>query len=377
MLFRKVKKTGDELSILGFGCMRLPTLGTTENIDEPEAVRMLRYSIDHGVNYVDTAYPYHGGTSETVVGKALKDGYREKVKVATKMPCWLVEKPEDLDRLFEEQLQRLGVDFIDFYLLHNLNKDHYQIMQNVDGFGWAEKKRDEGLIRHLGFSFHDEFPLFKRVIDEHDCWEFCKIQYNYMDIGYQAGREGLKYAAEKGLGIIIMEPLKGGQLALNPPPDPVKALWDKSGTSKSPAAWALQWIWNHPEVSLILSGMSTMEQVLENIQIAGESSAGMLDGEDLKLFDEVAETFRTLSPVPCTKCNYCIPCPEKVHIPWIFHLYNETQMYGTPDAARGAYRWLAPEKKADNCVECGQCEEKCPQNIEIIEWLKKAQEVLS
>jgi len=378
MKYRNFGKIGWKPSALGFGAMRLPIIGEDPaKVDHDEAVRMMRTAIDKGVNYIDTAYPYHGGTSEVVVGKALKEGYRERVKIATKLPCWVVEKGKDLDRIFEEQMKRLDVQSIDFYLFHNLNVPNWSTMLKLDALAWAEKKMAEGLIGHLGFSFHDELPQFREVVDGYDNWEFCQIQYNYMDMEYQAGKEGLDYAAGKGLGVIVMEPLKGGQLALNPPPGPVGELWNSTGKERSPAAWALNWLWNQPEVSLLLSGMSTMDQVLENIEIADNSGTGILEGEDLRIFDRVADKFRSLRPVACTKCNYCLPCPEGVGIPRVLELYNETQMYSMPDAARAAYRWFPPEKKGDKCIECGECEEKCPQNIEIIRWLKKAQEILS
>ena len=264
MKYRKFGKLDWEVSALGFGAMRLPAIGgDTSNIDEPRAIEMIRYAIDHGVNYVDTAYGYHGGNSERLVGKALKDGYREKVRLATKMPTWLINERGDFDKYLDEQLGKLQTDKIDFYLLHGLRHTRWPTVRDLDVFSWAEEKIKEGKIGHLGFSFHDDVALFKEIVDSHE-WTFCQIQLNYMDTEYQAGLEGLRYAAEKGLAVVIMEPIKGGKLAVTPPKD-VQAVWDKAETKRTPAEWALQWVWNLPEVSIVLSGMSEMKHVEENV----------------------------------------------------------------------------------------------------------------
>jgi predicted aldo/keto reductase-like oxidoreductase len=363
-------------SALGFGAMRLPVVDhDMGKIDEPEATRMIRYAIDHGVNYVDTAYPYHRGTSEAAVGRALQDGYRERVHLATKMPCWLVKEPADFDRYLNEQLERLQATFLDFYLLHSLSGDSWPPVRDLGVLAWAERALADGRIRHLGFSFHDRYEVFQEIVDASDLWTFCQIQYNYMDEENQAGRKGLQYAASRGLAVVVMEPIRGGQLTN--PPDSVAALWATAPRPRAPAEWALQWVWNQPEVSLLLSGMSTMEQVVENVASAGRSGPGTLTAEELAVVGRVRDAYRALIPISCTDCKYCQPCPNGVNIPGVFEVYNEGVMYDQPERARMSYNWIKPEARADQCIECGECEDKCPQQIEIIVWLKRVQEYLA
>jgi len=379
MQYRKFGKNDWQVSALGFGCMRLPILDDDSSIiNEEMAQAMIYKAIDAGVNYLDTAYSYHRGQSEVFLGKILKDGYRELVKLATKMPSWLVKTADDLDRLFEEQLTRLKTDHIDVYLLHALNASHWQNYQALKVFDWAEKKMAEGLINNLGFSFHDTYEVFDKIINGYDNWDFCQIQYNYMDTNYQAGMQGLHQAAEKGLAVVVMEPLRGGSLAKNPAPPVVAEAFAKSGKEWSPAEWALQWVWNQPQVSLCLSGMSTMEQVEENLVSAAQSGIDTLPAEDLQVIEDVRQAYLSLTPIPCTKCEYCLPCPNDVAIPTIFAIYNEAIMYDNPRSARWAYNnEVKAENRADNCIECGLCEEACPQQIEIIDWLKKADAFLT
>lgn len=377
MQYRKFGKLDWKPSALGFGAMRLPTIeGDSAQIDEPEATRMVRYAIDHGVNYVDTAYPYHSGNSERFLSRALQDGYRERVKLATKLPMWLVEATEDFDRYLDEQLEKLQTDHIDFYLFHGLRKERWDAARKLNILAEAEAALADGRIRHLGFSFHDEFEVFKDIIDSYDGWTMCQIQYNYMDEEHQAGTEGLKYAAEKGLAVVVMEPIRGGRLA-GSPPQAILDLWATAPKERSPAEWALQWVWNHPEVSLVLSGMSTMAHVEENVKSAGRSGPDMLSQEELELIGRARDTYRDLCPVPCTNCEYCLPCPSGVNIPRIFEIFNEAIMYNEMRSARRMYNWLKEEERADQCEECGQCMELCPQNIPISDWLKKADELLA
>jgi hypothetical protein len=354
--------------------MRLPTRGEdNKDIDEPESTRMLRHAIDAGLNYVDTAYPYHGGNSELFVGRALQDGYRERVKLATKLPCWKVKATEDFDRYLDEQLEKLQTDHIDFYLLHALNKDSWQKMRDLEVLKRAEGALSDGRIRYLGFSFHDEYEVFEEIVDAYD-WTFCQIQYNYMDIENQAGTKGLRHAAAKGLAVVIMEPLLGGKLVN--PPNPIQALWDSAPAKRAPADWALQWLWNQPEVAVVLSGMSTMQHVEENIASADVAGIGTLAPNELALFDQVRKKYDELCPIPCTKCGYCMPCPNGVDIPRNFAVYNEGVMYEKPDKAREGYKWIDEEKRASACIQCRECEEKCPQSILISEWMPIVHEVL-
>ena len=304
MKYRKFGKLDWKPSALGFGAMRLPIIGKdTSKIDENHAIKMIRYAIDNGVNYLDTAYVYHRENSEVTVGKALKDGYREKICLATKLPVRLVTKKEDLDRFFDTHLKRLQTDYIDFYLLHGLRESRWSQVKEFDIISWAEEKLAENKIRYLGFSFHDNLQLFKEIVDYHD-WTFCQIQLNYMDIDYQAGLAGLKYASDKGLAVVVMEPIKGGKLAVTPPKE-VQEIWDRAETKRTPAEWALQWVWNQPEVSLALSGMSEMKHVIENVVYAGRSGPGSLNADELALFEEVKEAYERLGFVGCTACQYC------------------------------------------------------------------------
>jgi uncharacterized protein len=375
MQYRKFGPLDWQVSALGFGAMRLPVLdGDNSKIDRPEAIRMIRYAINQGVNYVDTAYPYHMGTSEGVVGEALKDGYREKVRLATKMPTWKIESYDDFDRFYNEQLDRLQTDVVDFYLLHALNKDIWKKINDFGVLQWAEKAFKDGRIRYLGFSFHDQYPIFKEILDSTDLWTFCQIQYNYMDTNNQAGIKGLKDAAAKGLAVVVMEPLLGGKLANAPAA--VQAVWDSALEKRTPADWALQWVWNQPEVTLLLSGMSTMEQVEQNLASASRSGIGNLSSEDLALFDTVKEKYDELCPVPCTGCEYCLPCTSDINIPTMFELLNGARMYGVLDQMRKWYSQIDAEKRADQCTQCLQCEERCPQHITISEWMIVVDEIM-
>lgn len=379
MQYRTFGNTGWDVSVLGFGAMRLPTLeGEQFQIDEPEAIRMIRHAVDNGVNYIDTAYMYHMGASEKLVGKAIKDGYREKVKVATKLPVRSVEKKEDPDRILNEQLEKLDIDTIDFYLFHGMSQDGWAKVKKFDLLNWAEKQMADGKIARLGFSFHDEYDVFKEIIDGYDNWVLAQVLYNYMDYNVQAGRKGVEYAAGKGVPIVVMEPLRGGLLAKEPP-KPVADLWASAARQQQPVEWAFQWIWSQPEVAMALSGMSTFEQVEENLEIASNVKLHSMTAKELALIDKVRDSFRGLRPVKCTNCKYCLPCPSGVDIPAVFQIYDDSVMYDDP--AIGKFRYNMPfglnmDMRADKCTDCGQCLEKCPMKIQIPDWLKKAHEAM-
>ena len=381
MQYRQFGKLDWKVSALGFGAMRLPTLGNemTSPVNEPEAIKMIRYAIDNGINYLDTGYSYHEGNSEKVVGKALQDGYREKIRLATKLPVHMIQKPEEIDPVFNEQLERLKTNKINYYLLHGMNRNSWQKAKDWRVIPWAESKMAAGQIDYLGFSFHDDFEVFKEIIDYYDKWTLCQIQYNYVDVNNQAGRQGVEYAASKGLAIVVMEPLRGGMITKTPP-EKVAKVWETDPHKRSLAERGLLWVWNQPEVSLALSGMSTMEQVIENLAIADRSGPDQLTRQELARYDQVREIYQSLTPIPCTKCRYCAPCPNGVDIPGIFELYNDVTVYDEPRLAKIRYRsprGIKPENCADQCIECGTCVEKCPQKIDIPEWLKKAHDKLS
>jgi len=354
-------KTGCNVSRLGFGAMRLPMLDK-ETIDVDEAVRMIRYAIDNGVNYVDTAFFYHNGESEKIVGKALKDGYREKTYLATKLPMGEVKTTEDFDKLLNTQLEKLGTDHIDFYLFHALNEDHWNTVKKLGLIEKMKQAKADGRIRHMGFSFHDGLRIFKRIVDEYEGCEFCQIQLNYLDTDHQAGMDGLEYAVSKGLGVVIMEPIRGGALA-NPSEDVLSAL----PQGRTPVENALAFLWDKKEVSLLLSGMSNFEQVSQNIESAGKFDVGCLSDDDKEKFVEAKKIFDKGTLIPCTGCNYCQPCPNNVLIPQVFAAYNKIT-----DGGLHAVSAELPniEEIICRCAKCGECEAKCPQQIKIVEKLR-------
>jgi predicted aldo/keto reductase-like oxidoreductase len=372
MKCRRFGKLNWKVSALGFGAMRLPTIGgDAAKINEPEAMRMLRYAIDHGVNYLDTAYSYHGGNSEAFVGKVLQEGYREKVKLATKMPTWLVNSQQDMDKYLNEQLARLKTN-IDFYLLHGLTKERWQKLKELNVTTWAEKKKDEGKFSHFGFSFHDTYDVFRDIIDSYDGWALCQILYNYVDADRQAGTEGLEYVASKGLAVIVMEPIAGGRLAISPPTQ-VQSLWKKAKIKRTPAELALLWVWNHPEVSVALSGMSTMKQVIENMKTANRSVPPTLSQEELGFVDRLAQKYKKLGFIGCTGCRYCMPCDQGVSIPEIIAFVNESSVKdGSEEVKTKYHEHIKAESQAGKCIKCGKCEQRCPQKLPIRDILGRA-----
>ncbi|KHK00749.1 aldo/keto reductase [Desulfovibrio sp. TomC] len=375
MLYRKMPKTGDALSILGFGCMRLPMVDGA--IDEPRAIAQIRSSIDAGVNYMDTAWPYVNGQSEPLLGKALQDGYRERVKVATKLPTWLQNSRADMDRYLDAQLKRLGTDHIDYYLVHALDGPSWDRVAALGLREFLDQAKADGRIVNAGFSFHGLAEEFTRIVDAYP-WDFCQIQYNYLDQQFQAGTDGLKYAASKGLGVIIMEPLRGGNLGLPTAPPAVADIWNEAKTKRTPVAWALRWVWNHPEVIVVLSGMNEEAHIEQNLAIAAEAEAGSLTAEELELVDRAGRTYKELMQVGCTGCGYCMPCPMSVQIPKSFDFYNKMHMFGNVEEAKFMYAAFGSGITgsdepgfASQCVACGECLEKCPQHIAIPDMLEK------
>lgn len=370
MLYRKIPKTGDELSILGFGLMRLPTL-KNGSIDEERAIQQIRSAVDKGVNYLDTAWPYHAGASEPLLGKVLKDGYREKVKIATKLPTWLIHTREDMDKYLNAQLEKLDVKQIDYYLLHTLHGGSWNKLVELGVIDFLDKAIEDGRIKYAGFSFHGHIKHFKQIVDAYP-WTFCQIQYNFLDEDYQAGTEGLEYAAEKNLGIIAMEPLRGGNLGNPNVPEAIGNIWNQAVTKRTPVEWALRWVWNRPEVTLLLSGMNEEAHIEQNLKIAEEAQPNSLTEEELTLVGQAAQKYKEMLKIDCTACNYCLPCPEGVMIPGAFGVYNQAHLFGNFTEASRAYLMrlsgILSETDpmfASQCVECMECIDKCPQNLDI------------
>lgn len=351
-------------------------------VDEARAIRQIRSAIDQGVNYMDTAWPYHEGKSEIILGKALKDGYREKVKVATKLPSWMINSRQDMDDYLNRQLEKLETDVIDYYLLHTLDGAAWDKLERLDVIDFMDKAQADGRIVNPGFSFHGAPGEFARIVDAYP-WIFCQIQYNYLDIEAQAGTEGLKYAASKQLGVIVMEPLRGGNLGLAEAPPAIQAIWDEAEPKRTPVEWALRWIWDHPEVTVVLSGMNLEEHIAENLAIADAALPGSLTDDERERVKRVADKFRELMKTDCTGCCYCMPCPEGVMIPEIFETYNKLHMFGNEQEAKFVYAIRMSggvsgrePGYASLCVQCGECVEKCPQQIEIPDHLADAVEDL-
>jgi len=379
MKFRKFGMLEKPVSALGFGCMRLPTKDgrpQSPDIDEAESIGLIRTAIDRGVNYVDTAYAYHSGRSEVVLGKALADGYRDRVLVATKSPVWQIAKGEDFDVYLNEQLIRLGTGHIDGYLFHALSRKRWaDVVLRFDLLKRAEAALDDGRIGMIGFSFHDSGEAFREIVDGYGGWDFCQIQYNYMDVDNQAGAAGLDHAAANGLGVVVMEPLLGGRLAN--PPRAVREAFDDFPTKRSPADWALRWLWDQPEVSVVLSGMNRPVQLEENLRSAETSAPGSFGPADFAMIERVRALFRARAAVPCTKCGYCMPCPNGVDIPRNFELYNDGAVYEDLNIPRLIYaRLLAETERASSCIRCRTCEDKCPQGIEVGERMTEVHAVL-
>ncbi len=365
-------KHGFDVSRLGMGCMRLPTMqkdGKTV-IDREAAIALIRRGIDNGINYVDTAYPYHDGESELVVGEALKGGYREQVKLATKLPIWMVKEEKDMNRLLDEQLRKLDVPYVDFYLLHAMNKDRMELMRSLNYKKFLNEAIADGRIRHAAFSFHDDKDCFLDILRDYDNWGMAQIQFNYLDDDKQATEEGLIAAGKAGVPIVIMEPLRGGALA-NPPAD-VKQLMEDHPSKRSAVEWAFAYVANYAEVATILSGMSNQQQLDDNLAIFDRLQVDSLTEADKAFIKQLKQTYLARVPIGCTGCRYCVPCPNDVHIPSVFHAYNESAMLGQEWKHSWNYRNMVSDgHDAAKCVGCAACEAQCPQSLPIIDLLSR------
>lgn len=360
MLKRCYKNTAEEISILGYGNMRLPKVSPDkQDIDYPEAQKLIDYAYAHGVNYYDTAYVYHDQKSETFVGHALQKYPRESYYIATKMPGWCVKTMEDVDRIFHEQLDRLQTDYIDFYLCHALSTENYKIYEQVDIYGYLKKKKEEGAIRHLGFSFHDKPEVLEQLLDKHE-WDFVQIQLNYLDWEMQNAKRQYEILAERGIPCIVMEPVRGGALARLC--EESVSILEEACPGKSPASWAIRYAASLPNVLTVLSGMSTMDQVVDNVATTADFQP-LSEGERGTL-DRALEAFRRNKTQPCTGCRYCMDCPSGVDIPLMFTLYNNYRITENKNGFINGYK-EAGAKQAQNCIRCGQCAVHCPQSIEI------------
>ena len=362
MEYRIFGKTNTKPSLLGFGCMRFPTMTNDEGnrvINKKEAEKMLDYAYQNGVTYFDTAYPYHGGESEVVLGEAMKKYKRDTFLVATKLPMWKLEKTEDVRETFFEQLNRLQMNYVDFYLLHALNRNTFKKGKDIHALEEVIKLKEEGYIKHIGFSFHDEYEIFEEIVNYYD-WEFCQIQYNYMDTDIQAGKKGIKLCEEKGIPLVIMEPIKGGSLAGFS--EDVEAVFKSYNKDASIASWALRFVGSEENVKVILSGMSTYEQVVDNIN--SFNNFKVLSEEEKQVVNKARDLIKSKVKIGCTACNYCMPCPRGVKIPSNFRLWNTFGMYKN-SSARWEYNNMKGEEKASNCIKCGACEKLCPQHLEI------------
>lgn len=365
MEYRTWEKAQIAPSLLGFGCMRFP-LNDDGTIQKEETEKMLDYAISQGVNYIDTAYPYLNQQSERFVGEYLKKYNREDYYLATKLPIWLVNQPEETEEYFEEQLRRLQTDYVDFYLVHAMDRERFEKMEQFHIFERLTEYKNQGKIRFLGFSFHDSYDVFETIIKSHP-WDFVQIQYNYMDTDFQAGDKGVKLAGEMGIPLVVMEPIRGGSL-LRLPEDIMQVLKDYD-PSASLASWPLRWVADHPQVKVVLSGMGQIEQVEENVRTFSDSKP--LSKEEKALINQVRSMILERQKSRCTGCEYCMPCPFGVDIPSNFKYWNEDSMY-MDQAGKRHYKMLDEKERAANCHQCGKCEKVCPQHISIREDLKQA-----
>ena len=368
---RVMGKLGISSSAFGLGCMRFngPASGDSA-IDEQKAVSLIRRAIDGGVTYLDTAYVYLDKTSEIVLGKALLDGYRERVTVATKMPAEAVHNREEMETLLDTELKKLQTDHIDFYLMHGINREKWEYFKSIGAPEFFDDMKKAGKIRYKCFSFHGPYDQFEYILNDND-WDMVQIQYNFMDINNQAGTRGLELAGSKGIPVVIMEGLLGGRLAKAP--QNVQALYDAFPVKRSAVEWAFRWLCNHPAVSVVLSGCNEPEQIDENLRIFDTVEAGIMTPDELKLMDDVRSAYISRTKIGCTGCRYCMPCPNGVNIPGIFSSWNNVSLYDTDPKDSWELGFILKNGAgADKCVGCGACEAACPQHLNIIESLQLA-----
>lgn len=369
------------ISKFGFGTMRLPLEHESSepfasSVDKKESINMIRYAIDNGVNYVDTAYTYHGGESEKIVGEALKNGYRNKAILTTKLPTFLLKTREEMEKILDEQLNRLNTDYLDFYLLHTLTSALWDLCKKFDALDFLDRMIEKGKIKYAGFSFHDEYSLFEEIISSRK-WDICQIQFNYLDTNYQAGSKGLSLANSKNIPVVIMEPLKGGQLAKRIPE--VEEIFKREGMEYDPVKLSFRWIMAHNKIATILSGVHSMEQLKNNIDIFNDIDDSPLTKKEELLYGKIIKVLREKTKVGCTSCGYCMPCPQGVKIPDIFDKYNGAYIFNDMPTYRVMYGMMHINKNSDasKCIACKKCEKSCPQHIPIINTLKEAHKVLA
>ena len=380
MKYRQFGRLDWKVSVLGFGVMGLPlTAEGPPETGQTESLSMIRYAIDHGVNYIDLGYPYDMARHERVVRvveRALRDGYRQKVKISVTVPASFVSSAEDFDRYLNKQIEWLKADRIDFCLLGRLNRENWPRIKDLGGLVRAEQAVSDGRIDKVGFSFHDHFQILRRVLDGYGNWALCQFQYSYMDVAHDPGLAGIGYAANKGMAVVVTEPLKAGRLTKDPP-ESVARIRRSALEKRTLADWGLRFAWNHPGVSTVVCDMSTMEQVVEDIAIADSAEPESLTIQEELIINLVRDAYRDLRAINCASCRPCMPCPQGIDVPRIFEIYNDAIIYDDVEAARLIYR--NERHKADSCTECRSCERTCARfvPIPIVDWLKKAHELLA
>jgi len=377
MKYRRFGRLDWKVSALGFGVARLPLINNDPaNLDEVESVKMLRYAIDHGVNYLDVGYPLamkNNGSLSRLLGEALQGGYRRRIKIAASLPAVLTDSSLDFDKYLDGLLKWLHADTMDFFLLGGMDRYTWPRVQGLDVLRRAEEAVADKRIGHIGFFFHDQFQFLRDIVEAYDKWALCEFQYSFMDIDHHPGAGGIRYAEENGLGVIVSKPLLGGRLTAELP-EPVARIWAGARPKRSPADRALRWVWNHPEVSTVVCDMSTIEQVKENLSLADSVEPGKMTVAEELVISQVRDTYRNLKPIPCTACRICMPCPQDIDVPRLFELYNDAIIYGDAGTARSIY--LLERHHLDYCNECGVCENACGRKLPLLDWLRKARQLL-